>query len=70
LNLAQAVLLVAHDVFTASGARRVTATRERGRVLDAAWRGVLIDELVTALENFGSSTIGPSVPIAKASRAC
>lgn len=62
LNLAQAVLLVAHDIFAASGARKITATRARGRVLDAAWRGVLIDELVLALEKLRvvhDRTVGP-----------
>ncbi len=62
LNLAQAVLLIAHEIFAASGARTITATRERGRVLDAEWRAVLIDEMLRALEKLRvvhDRTVGP-----------
>ncbi len=50
LNLGQAVLLVAHELFEASGVRGVTAEGQVGRLLDFASRQLLLDELVLALE--------------------
>ncbi len=53
LNLGQAVLLVAHHLFEASGASGATAAGDTGRLLTTHTRHILEDELFLALEKTG-----------------
>ncbi len=56
LNVAQAVGVVAHEIFSVSGVESVRAQGRIGRFLDANWRGRLEDEIFRTMESLGSVT--------------